>query len=181
MVNLTTITKSWQSDAASDLYILHVLTTSHETYSNHGLLLKSDKCQSKLISPFKELYLRSSHTANIKVSWDHQFIATLWTYSADDKLIFFIFFPQKILWHFLQIVSLICMKCQSLFSGKIRKYFKMSSAGFLPSMQSIKQNLPALSFRGLGVFDDSSGTTFSSSPWKHMLWVLIRSASSRHF
>ena len=32
---------------------------------------------------------------------------TLWAFSADDKLmIFFLFFPENRIWHFMQIVSL---------------------------------------------------------------------------
>ena len=32
---------------------------------------------------------------------------TLWAFSADDKLmIFFLFFPENWIWHFMQIVSL---------------------------------------------------------------------------
>ena len=47
------------------------------------------------------------------------------------KLIFFLFFTENRLSHFMQIVSRgdNCIKCQSQFSGKIQeKYFKMSSA-----------------------------------------------------
>ena len=50
--------------------------------------------------------------------------ATLWANSADNKpVIVFLFFLEQV-WHFMQIVSIgdtICMKCQILFSGKIRK------------------------------------------------------------
>ena len=48
-------------------------------------------------------------------------ITTLWANSADDKLmIFFLFFPENMIQHFMQIVP-ICMKCQSLFSGENKK------------------------------------------------------------
>ena len=41
--------------------------------------------------------------------------ATLWANSANDKMvIFFLFFPENKLWHFVQIN----LKCQSLFSRK---------------------------------------------------------------
>ena len=60
-------------------------------------------------------------------------ITTLWVDSADDKLmIFFLFFLENRIWHFMQIVSVenriwhfmqetICMKYQSLFSRKNKK------------------------------------------------------------
>ena len=49
---------------------------------------------------------------------------TLWANSSDSKLIiFFLFFSENRLWHFLQIVSpeTICMKCWGLFYGKNKK------------------------------------------------------------
>ena len=50
---------------------------------------------------------------------------TLWAFSAENKLmIFFLFFPENRIWHFMQIKETICMKCQILFSGKIRKIFQ---------------------------------------------------------
>ena len=44
--------------------------------------------------------------------------------------IFFLFFSENRLWHFMQIVQeTICMKCQSLFSGKNKKnIIRLSSA-----------------------------------------------------
>ena len=68
---------------------------------------------------------------------------TVWTNSAEDKLmIIFLFYPQNRLWYFMQTVSLtVCMKCQILFSGKNKKkYFKMSSAEKLPSIQFLTLN-----------------------------------------
>ena len=53
---------------------------------------------------------------------------TLWVNSADDKLvIFFLIFSQKKGFDIsckLSSVETICMKCQILFSGKIRKIFQ---------------------------------------------------------
>ena len=52
----------------------------------------------------------------------------LWANSADDKLmIFFLFFTIKQVLTFvckLSPMETICMKCQTLFSGKIRKIFQ---------------------------------------------------------
>ena len=48
----------------------------------------------------------------------------LWAYSADDNLvIFFLFFPENSIWHFMQIVSIgdNLHECQTLFSGKNTK------------------------------------------------------------
>ena len=57
---------------------------------------------------------------------------TLWAFSADDKLmIFFLFFPENRIWHFMQIVSLgdnLHEMSNSVFWEKYEKYFKMSSA-----------------------------------------------------
>ena len=40
-----------------------------------------------------------------KIFYDILSITTLWTNSADDKLmIFFLFFPEKSMWHFMQTV-----------------------------------------------------------------------------
>ena len=37
----------------------------------------------------------------------HLTFTTLWAFSADDRLmIFFLFFPENRIWHFMQIVSL---------------------------------------------------------------------------
>ena len=74
---------------------------------------------------------------------------TLWAFSADDKLmIFFLFFPENWIWHFMQIVSLgdnlspwetVCMKCQILFSGKNKKnILKCRLLQILPRVLSIK-------------------------------------------
>ena len=51
---------------------------------------------------------------------------TLWTNSADDKMmIVFIFFPENRIWHFMQIVSIGDI---NPFSGKNKKkYFTMLS------------------------------------------------------
>ena len=56
---------------------------------------------------------------------------TLCAYSADDKLVIFFLFSRKTGFDIscnLSPLEKICMKCQNLFSGKIRKYLKMSSA-----------------------------------------------------
>ena len=78
--------------------------------------------------------------SSLKITWYFLTltITTLWAYSADDKLIiFFLFFPENMLWHFIQIVfcsklssvETICTKCQILFSRKTKnKNFKLSSA-----------------------------------------------------
>ena len=48
-------------------------------------------------------------------------------FSADDIVFFFFYFSQKkkekekMIWHFLQIVCTIRMKCQIMFSGKNKK------------------------------------------------------------
>ena len=82
-------------------------------------------------------------------------MTTLWANSADNNLlIFFLIFPENRFWHVMQIASLkdltfhancqapketISMKCQNLFSGNIKKYFKISSANVLPSMLSVNR------------------------------------------
>ena len=58
-------------------------------------------------------------------------LSTLWTKSADVKfMVFFLFFPRKhdLTFHANCLLETICMKCQVLFSGESKKYFKMSSA-----------------------------------------------------
>ena len=62
---------------------------------------------------------------------------TFWANLADDKFIFFLFFPENRIWHFMQMETIcikchpmetICMKCQILLSGKNKKkYFNMLS------------------------------------------------------
>ena len=50
--------------------------------------------------------------------------------SVDDILMInFLFFPENRIWYFMQIASIgplqtICMKCQNLFQGKLRKIFQ---------------------------------------------------------
>ena len=59
---------------------------------------------------------------------DLSIFTTLWTKSEDNKLvIFFLFFPENRIWHFMQIVS-IAWNIKFYFLEKLRKYFKMSSA-----------------------------------------------------
>ena len=56
---------------------------------------------------------------------------TLWAYSADYNLIFFLFFPEIKIWHFMQIFSIgdsLYDMLNPVFWEKLRKYFKMSSA-----------------------------------------------------
>ena len=66
----------------------------------------------------------------------------LWANSVDDKLtIFLFFFQENRLWHFMQIVSSIRTKFQSLFSGKIRNISKCRLLKSLYSIQSIKINV----------------------------------------
>ena len=48
-------------------------------------------------------------------------LTMLWGDSADNKLIFFIFFLENRIWHFMQIVSK--RFCQILFSRKNKKFF----------------------------------------------------------
>ena len=47
----------------------------------------------------------------------------------------FLIFPENRIWHFMHIVSYetTCMKCQILFSGETKQYFKMLSADFYPA------------------------------------------------
>ena len=68
----------------------------------------------------------------------------LWANSADDKrIIFLLFSPEKRLWHSCNcLCETICMKCQNLFLGKIRKYIsKCRLLKFLPRMLSAKSLL----------------------------------------
>ena len=53
-------------------------------------------------------------------------------FSVDDILkLFFLFFPENRIWHYMQIVSTICMKCQILFSGRNKKNITIFSAAEL--------------------------------------------------
>ena len=88
----------------------------------------------------------------VAIIWEKQYLTftTLWANSADDKLIIILLFPppppphththtQNRLWHFMQIISLgdnLHEMSKSIFWKK--KYFKMLSAEFLPSMLNIK-------------------------------------------
>ena len=50
-----------------------------------------------ITSQLREAFLRNYHGLTF---------TTLWAFSADDKLmIFFLFFPENWIWHFMQIVS----------------------------------------------------------------------------
>ena len=53
----------------------------------------------------------------------------LWANSADDKLIFFLFFQENRFCISCKL-SLVCMKCQSFFSWKNKKNINLSSAEF---------------------------------------------------
>ena len=79
-------------------------------------------------------------------------LTMLWADSADDKLaIFFLFFQENRIWHFMRIVSLgdnlhevsdlrrqFAWSVRSYFLVKIRKIFQNVLLKFLPSMQSVK-------------------------------------------
>ena len=75
---------------------------------------------------------------------------TLWAFSADDKMmLFFLFFPENRIWHFMQIVSLetICMKCQILISGKNKKNIsKCRLLKILPRVLSVNFALNYMEF-----------------------------------
>ena len=63
-------------------------------------------------------------------------IITLWANSADNKLIFFLIFPEKkaSLFHSDCLLGTLCLKCQTYL---LEKHFKMSSADFFPRLLSI--------------------------------------------
>ena len=62
----------------------------------------------------------------------HLAFTTLWAFSADGQLmIFFLFFPENRIWHFMQIVSWgdnLHEMSNPVFWGKKDKYFKLLSA-----------------------------------------------------
>ena len=75
----------------------------------------------------KTLYLSKKHCF---FSFPHGItIVMLWNliYTLDKIFgrqhteIFFLFFQKNRIWHFMHIVSTVCIKCQNLFSGKYRK------------------------------------------------------------
>ena len=51
-------------------------------------------------------YQRGILPYNIEILLQALTFTTLWAFSADDRLIFFLFFPENRIWHFMQIVSL---------------------------------------------------------------------------
>ena len=71
--------------------------------------------------------LKSNATFWFKKSYQHLNFTTLWATSADDKLIFFLFFPENRIWHFMQIVSTgdnLHGMSNPVFWGKIKKIFQ---------------------------------------------------------
>ena len=56
---------------------------------------------------------------------------------------FFLIYPENRLWHFMQTVSQICMKCQSLFFWRKKKFFKLSAVIFIQSILSVNYLYPA--------------------------------------
>ena len=116
-------------------------------------------------------------------SWKHNYIiltsltfTTLWAFSADDKLmIFFLFFPENRIRHFIK--ETICMKCHILFSGKNKKNIsKCCLLKILPRVLSVKPHFYIVKLGFTGVY-----IIFPISAQKHRLWVLIRAASARRF
>ena len=69
------------------------------------------KCQILFLVENKKniIHLSSAENAQrvVKVKyWDTLTFTTLWAFSADEQLmIFFLFFPENRIWHFMQIVS----------------------------------------------------------------------------
>ena len=63
----------------------------------------------------------------------HVYRLALWTkFSADCILqiwnIFFLFFPEKKIWHFMHTLETICMKCKTCFLENYENFYKMHSA-----------------------------------------------------
>ena len=87
--------------------------------------------------PIIQQYLNKQKNGLVQILRLRVNFTTLLANSADDKLvIFYLFFSENRLWHFMLIVSLetVCTKCQILFSWKNEIFFffffffKMSSA-----------------------------------------------------
>ena len=88
--------------------------------------------QMQQISPIRVCIISQSITnildisQTVKCSYSSSILATLWTTSAEDKLIIFVlFFSENRLWHFMQRQFACCVK--TFFLGHIKKYFKMYS------------------------------------------------------
>ena len=63
----------------------------------------------------------------------HVYRLALWAkFSADCILqiwnIFFLFFPEKKIWHFMHTLETICMKCKTCFLENYENFYKMHSA-----------------------------------------------------
>ena len=69
-------------------------------------------------------------------------ITTFLANSADDKLTtFFLVFPEKWIWHFMQIIFSLHNMLKPVFWKNKKKYFKMSLLNFLPRVLSFKPYL----------------------------------------
>ena len=96
----------------------------------------------KLISKknYKHVRVISSNKTSVVTLIPHTSyltLTTLWTNSADNTLIFFLFFPEK---NMTQIET-ICTKCQIVFSGKYKKNnLKCCLLKFLASLLRVKKN-----------------------------------------
>ena len=108
-------------------------------------------------------YLSACTALNTSVT-KYNYHTTLQPNSSDNKLIFFLFFSENRLWYFMQIVSTICMKCQSLFSGKNKIIPKYHMLKLIISMHSIKYEFGQRCLR-------RSGRSISYGFKMVMIWI----------
>ena len=141
----------WKVDKPTRNFLLVFKSNKHYVF---------DSLWKPVVGTSLTTYMFSWNNKKDQVQTGSLTFTTLWAFSADDKMmLFFLFFPENRIWHFMQIVSLgdnlhemsnpvfweketICMKCQILFSGKNKKNIsKCRLLKILPRVLSVKQVL----------------------------------------
>ena len=114
------------------------MTLENISWSNlHKRILQTRWVSNRVSNPQPPVHRQTrillSHWGGLKPFWKGFYskrqwfafpvtLTTLWAYSADNRHTFLIFHKNWV-WHFMEIET-VCMKCQNLFSGKIRKIFQ---------------------------------------------------------
>ena len=82
---------------------------------------------------------------------------TLWANSADDKLvIFFLFFPENRIWHFMQIVSIVDNLLERSIPVFREKHFKCHLLKIYPECWGLKKCLTEYDLKQVAHMENNS-------------------------